>query len=73
MDQFETTRNLTEDIRQRLAAQGWVMREKPVRSGDQVLRWNLYASKRDRTITSNGNTLFEAFQNLGRMLGVIAK
>jgi hypothetical protein len=65
-------------IRQRLQAQGWQIRELPIRKNDPdpqkqvVAKWKLVAIKDQKSYEVGGATIEEAMENLGRLLGVIA-
>ena len=66
-------------VRQRLTAQGWQIRELPIRKNDPdpqkqiIARWKLVAIKGEKSYEISGATLEEAFDNLGKTLGVISR
>ena len=63
----------TDTIRQRLNAQGWIIRELPIRRDQTVARWKLVAIKGEKTVEVQGTTLESAFDIIGKTLGVIAR
>lgn len=69
----------TNAIRERLKAQGWSVRELPIRKCNPdvkqqtIGRWKLIAIKGEKTLDVEGPTLDEAMKNLGATLGVIAR
>ena len=66
-------------VRQRLNAQGWQIRELPIRKNDPdpdkqvIARWKLVAIKGEKSYEVSGKTIEEAMENLGKILGVIAR
>lgn len=63
----------TDTIRDRLKAQGWLVRELPIRQNQTIARWKLVAYKGETSLEVQGPTLQEAFENIGKTLGVIAR
>lgn len=69
----------TQSIRNRIAVQGWKLREIPIKKSNPdpdkrtILQWKIIAFKGERSIEVGGKTIDEAMSNIGKTLGVISK
>lgn len=65
----------TDELRAKIKAAGWLLRERPIRTGGlgsaTILSWKLIAIKGDRDITLGGKTIDEAVLTMSRTLGIV--
>lgn len=65
----------TDELRAKIKAAGWTLRELPIRTGGlgsaQILSWKIIAIKGDRDLTLGGKTLDEAIFSMARTLGLV--
>lgn len=68
-----------DSIRARLKAQGWNLLEVPIKKRNQktnqlfIASWKVVANKNDKSIEIRGNTIDQALNNIGKILGVVSK
>jgi hypothetical protein len=69
----------TNAIRARIQAQGWTIRELPIKRHSPnleeriVMQWKLIAFRGEKSLEVGGKTIDEAMKNIGMALGVIPK
>jgi hypothetical protein len=69
----------TQAIRNRIAVQGWKLREIPIKRSNPdpakrtIFQWKIIAAKGEKSIEVGGPTIDDAIKNIGKTLGVISK
>ncbi len=69
----------TNAIRARIHAQGWVLKEMPIRRSvpdskeKQITQWKIIAYRGEKSVENSGPNIDQAIKNMGITLGVISK